>query len=500
MQSVASPPTEIDVVELRRAIKAQQILRRLQGGEDGWRSWVQTILPHHFTSFAPHHEEFWEWVFSITRDERPRPFVGVWPRGGGKSTGAEGAVLAVGLRGIRRYALYVRATQEQADKSVGNIGDLFESRQVAERYPFLAERKIGKYGSSKGWRRNRLRTASGFTVDSIGLDTAARGIKVEEQRPDLMVFDDIDEKHDSELVTRKKIEAVTTSLLPAGADNLAVIMIQNLVIPNGMFSQLVDSRADWLVNRILSGPHPSILGLKTETVYDEELQRSRVLIKAGTPTWDAQDLERCQQEIDTIGFDAFVQEHQHQVFERPGALWKRSMFRYQDDHPPFVRVVVGVDPSGGSDEIGIVTVGLDEDGRGYVLDDDTQPGSEGSLNWGRAACLAYQQHEGDRIVAEKNFGGDMVESNIRVAAKELGFWVPVEMVTASRGKHLRAQPVASLYEDRRVLHLKKFPSMESEMTSWVPGDPQSPNRLDALVWALTDLMLQSSEFRVRSLN
>ena len=453
-----------------------------------WEQWLRLLYPRAVDSFADHHATFWDWLWSI-KAGRPRPFIGVWARGGGKSTSAELGAAALGIRDIRRYALYIRETQEQADNSVANIAALLESPTVAQFYPAHADRLLSKYGTSRGWRRNRLRTAGGFTVDAIGLDTAARGAKVEDQRPDLLILDDIDGRHDGDVATLKKITTLTRSLLPTGTENAAIMGIQNLIIPNGVFTRLVDDRADFLIDRIVSGPHPALLGLKTERVWDERLQKLRARILEGTPTWLGQDVAACQNRIDTDGLSAFLEECQHMVHEREGALWKRSIL---DEFRVMVpvsmrRVVVGVDPSGGREEIGIVVAGIGRDGRGYVMADNTQPGHLGPANWGNHAVGAYDEHKADRIIAEKNYGGDMVASTIQVAAS--GRIVPVRLVTASRGKAIRAEPVAALYEEGRVSHVGRFPDLEAEMTGWVQTDPDSPNRLDALVWALTDLML-----------
>jgi hypothetical protein len=106
-------------------------------------------------------------------------------------------------------------------------------------YPRLAARKVGKYGSSKGWRRNRLRTASGLTVDALGLDTARRGFKVEEQRPDMMIFDDIDGELDTIETTDKKETIITKKLLPAGSKDCAILFVQNLSSPYWHFRPFV---------------------------------------------------------------------------------------------------------------------------------------------------------------------------------------------------------------------------------------------------------------------
>ena len=273
---------------------------RLQA-PNNWHNWLTTLFPRYVGDFAPHHREMWQWAWSIRRGKSPRPFVAVWPRGGGKSTSAELASVLVGARKQRKYVLYVRSTQEQADTTISNISAMLESPTVEAYYPELGQRMVGKYGNSKGWRRNRLRTSAGLTIDGIGLDTAARGARVDEDRPDLIIFDDIDEKHDSSQKTKKKIEIITTSLLPAGSADAAVLCIQNLIIPNGVFSQLVDGRADFLHNRIVSGPHPAVDGL----TYEQRPEGGFV-ITGGTPLWSGQDLAVCQRQINDWGVAAFL--------------------------------------------------------------------------------------------------------------------------------------------------------------------------------------------------
>jgi len=240
--------------------------------------------------FAQRHVELWEWVWSIRAGRRPHPFVAIWPREGGKSTSAELAAVAVGARKvdgqtIRHYVWYVRETQEQADGSVTNIMDMLESAGIERYYPDLGQREIGKFGSQRAWRRQQLRTASGFVVDAIGLDTAVRGAKVKERRPDFIILDDIDGKHDTAKATVKKIETLTTSVLPAGSQDCAVLAIQNLIIPNGVFARLAntaDEIADFLADRIVSGPYPAVIDPEVEQ------RDGRFVLVGGTPTWDGQ--------------------------------------------------------------------------------------------------------------------------------------------------------------------------------------------------------------------
>ncbi len=170
-----------------------------------------------------------------------------------------------------------------------------------------------------------------------------------------------------------------------------------------------------------------------------------------------------------------------------GALWSLAMI---EDHrvtqaPDLQRVIVAVDPSGGSgpnsDEQGIVVAGRGVDGDYYVLADRSCKLSPNG--WAARAAQAYREFNADRVVAEKNFGGDMVASTLAQVAPG----VPVKMVTASRGKVQRAEPVAALYEQGRVHHVGALPVLEDQQITWTPADGTSPDRMDALVWALTDL-------------
>ena len=176
-------------------------------------------------------------------------------------------------------------------------------------------------------------------------------------------------------------------------------------------------------------------------------------------------------------------------------LWTREMIspkRVQvSELPQLVRVVVGVDPAvtanEKSDATGIVVVGADINGELYVLDDATIKASPAL--WAKAVCDMYYQHDADRIVGEVNNGGDLVEMNLRNIDKSVSY----KSVHASKGKIVRAEPVAHLYERGLVHHVGIFPELEDEMCEYNPADSKaSPNRLDALVWSITELSIKKS--------
>jgi phage terminase large subunit-like protein len=172
-----------------------------------------------------------------------------------------------------------------------------------------------------------------------------------------------------------------------------------------------------------------------------------------------------------------------------GALWKLSDIDRNrvDESPDLVRVVVAIDPAvtagEDSDETAIVVVGIDNDDYGYVLEDIS--GIYTPNTWAQKAVYMYEKWEADRIIAEVNNGGDLVEANIRNVNKNVSY----DSVRATKGKYTRAEPIAALYErgQDKVSHVGQFNELEDQLTTWIPGD-KSPDRLDALVWGLTYLM------------
>ena len=181
------------------------------------------------------------------------------------------------------------------------------------------------------------------------------------------------------------------------------------------------------------------------------------------------------------------------IEEMTGGLWRRDWIDDQrvDEVPELRTVVVAVDPpvtaTAQSDACGIIVAGRGEDGRVYVFDDRTLQGREPNV-WARAVRAAYGDHKADRVVAEVNQGGDLVVTVL----KQIDAAMPVRTVRATRGKWLRAEPVAALYAEGRVVHVGRFDELEEQLCAFgtdgrVGG--RSPDRLDALVWAVTDLLI-----------
>ena len=460
--------------------------------------WLPALFPQFVTSpLAEHHHELWRWVWAVEPGVRPEALIGVINRAGAKSTTAELAAVALGARGKRKYLLYVCETQDQADDHVQNIAGMLESTRVAEYYPELGQKLLNKHGHAKGWRRNRIRTASGFTIDALGLDSAARGIKLDEQRPDAMVIDDVDRDTDSPRITAKKIATLTRGLIPSGAEDLAVIAIQNLIHANSVFARLVSGAADYLRRRKVIGPIPALKNFAYRQRTDGTYQ-----ITSGEPTWEGFDLARCEALFNDIGPRAFRAECQHDVAHVEGAYWIRGQLDASrvSCAPDLSRVVTFVDPSGGTgdgnDEQGIIVAGLGVDGHGYILADRSCKMKP--HGWGTRAVQAHHEFEGDGIRGEPNFGGDMVASTIKTIDPS----VPYKDVHAARGKKWRAEPVAALFGDAakpedwdksRVHIVDVMPELEDEFCTWFEGCGWSPNRADAMWGAITELMLNGND-------
>lgn len=456
--------------------------------------WVATMFPAYCTEpFGDHHAEFWDWVWAIRAGARPSPYIGVWGRGQAKSTNAEMAVTALGARRVRTYGLYVCEAQEQADDHVANIGGMLESRQMEAFYPDMASRAVGKYGNSRGWRRNRLHTRSNLIVDAIGLDTAARGVKVDEQRPDFIIIDDIDGELDTPAATSKKVKALTRKLLPAGASDLAVLAIQNLIHPNSIFSQMVDGRADYLADRIVSGPIPAVTNLET-------VQRDgRYVLVGGRATWAGMDLTRCQEIIDDVGLTAFLAEYQHDVEPPPGGMFDHLDFVHADitEIPELVRTTVWVDPAvtdtDDSDSMGIQADGIGVDGKIYRLwswEQRTTPVD--ALR--RAITKAIEIGSGS-VGVETDQGGDTWQSVYREACDAVvadghdGTLPHFRWEKAGAGygpKAHRASKMLAGYETGRIVHVYgTHETLERALRRFPKTKPY--DLVDAAFWAWRDL-------------
>ncbi len=326
--------------------------------------WLQSNFPWHARSpLATRHHRLWRWFDAFEEGKRQCTQVEVWPRGGGKSTTTELGVAYLAAKLSRRFVLYVSGTQHQADRHTQAIASMLESLGF--------DRMVGKYNSSRGWSASTLRTSSGFNCMALGLDTAARGIKLDEFRPDLIIFDDVDGHDDSPLAVEKKQLAITQTLIPAGSPDCSVLFIQNLVHDEGIVARLVDGRADFLLDREVAVPEPAVRGLELERSLDAD---GRVVyqIIGGEATWAGQDLSTCEAQINLSGPTAFLRESQHEVFGRQGMFFDVREFRscQANEVPSLSKVCRAWDlaaTQGGGDYTVGALLGLGANGVIYVL-------------------------------------------------------------------------------------------------------------------------------------
>jgi predicted phage terminase large subunit-like protein len=230
-------------------------------------------------------------------------------------------------------------------------------------------------------------------------------------------------------------------------------------------------------------------------IVEELVERDDVVITRGSTYENASNLSKTfiEEVVESYrGTSLARQEIYGELLnDVDGALWRRSTLdeNRRQVEPKFNRVIIGVDPSmtGGdrADETGIVVVGQDQDKHGYVIADYSMKGSPNQ--WAQRVVRAYHDHEANLIVAERNQGGELVRDTMLNIDRGL----PIKLVFASKGKVARAEPVSALDEQGKIHHVGVFPKMEDEMCCFVPGDiRESPNRVDARVWALTELLVQ----------
>ena len=234
-----------------------------------------------------------------------------------------------------------------------------------------------------------------------------------------------------------------------------------------------------IIRRLLATEDASVQ-ITTGSTYDNAANLAQSFVDEITSRYEGTRLGR--QEL-----------HAEVLDDVQGALWSRDLLEQHrvTKEPNLTRIVVAIDPAAGSKsdnaETGIVVVGLGEEGHGYVLDDVSLRGTPN--DWGRAAVAAYHRHKADLLVAEANQGGDMVSHTLRTVDEN----VPIKMVHASRGKRTRAEPISALYEQGRIHHLGFHGELEDQLCSWAPDHSISPDRLDALVWGLTEILLNIRE-------
>jgi phage terminase large subunit-like protein len=350
------------LLRLNATAKIQE--KALKGSELDWQEWLAKYFPHVATMpFADRHIRLWSWFDALKPGHQPPPQIEIWPRGGAKSSTAELGVVRACVKLSRRFVLYVSGTQEkQANPHVQTIGAHLERIGV--------QRGMNNYGNSRGWTINLLRTENGFNVAALGLDAASRGVKLDQYRPDLIILDDIDDAGDSRATVEKKVRILTTSILPTGSPDCAILGIQNKIRSDGIFGLLQSGEADFLHNRRPVFMEPAVQGLKVEPEQREDGGKFYRIV-AGQATWAGQSIAVAEKQINEWGLGAFLREAQHEVEGADGIFFKVSaMVRIApEDVPPLVSVCLAGDlaaTENGGDHTVLVLLGKAANGTYYV--------------------------------------------------------------------------------------------------------------------------------------
>lgn len=363
---------------------------------------------------------------------------------------------------------------EDLGRDVRNIIDSVAYRSLSGVHPFHHV-----HLRQDSTAASRFHTTQGgiYTAASIGGAIAGRG-------SDILLVDDPHKNMDEARNPRMQQhvydyyrEALLPTLMPDGA----VIIVMSRWAEGDLYS------------RIMSDPETDpneweIVRLPAYAEKDDPLGRLEGEVLC--PEWMSKDeLEKKRREQGTRAFEAMYQQAPRRQIE--GALWTQDVIdrnRVSSAPEDMIRFGVALDPSvtstRESDEAGIVAGGMGPDGHVYIVKDAS--GILSPDDWIRRGVHLYDLHQADWIIGEVNNGGDLIESLLRTVDKRVRY----EAVRASRGKVTRAEPVQALYARGMVHHVGRFPKLEEQMTTWVPIHEKSPDRIDALVWLVTKLLLK----------
>lgn len=458
-------------------VLAREVRRSYQAdtADPGLLAWARRYLSDHFRApAAPFHRE----LEAIAAEERRAAIAA--PRGHAKSTLLSLAYPLYRAAVHREpYTLILSDSREQAAEHVGNIfSELLHNDRLTAAYPHL---RLPEY---EHYRRRRVKrtaadfiTVAGHKFIGKGSGSRIRGARHGHQRPTLVICDDLEnDQHVENERQRTKMRRwflKSVSNLP-GAAGGQILVIGTILHRESLLA--------WLLSE--QGP----------AAYRKAMYRA--LREDGEPLWaDEWTHARLDAKRAEIGSRAFSGEYLNEPVDEESTLWKAAWI---DDNrrtraPQLVRLAVAVDPSANDengDQCGIIVGGRCSARHGYVLEDCTRQASP--AQWARAALDAYERHQADYIVAEKNQGGDMIRQVFRSVLAPGEKMPRIRLVWASRGKQTRADPVAALYERGRIHHVGHLPALERQLCSWIPGMP-SPNRLDANVWLWAELLAAGKE-------
>lgn len=470
----------VDIAESNVKHKAKPVKVSLDGFK--FLGWCQRYFPHHFPSEAAQfHFE------TATLALRHEAVAIAAPRGHAKSTvHSFGRPLYEAAHRRKSFIILVSDTAAQAESLMGDIyGELLENEELTRDYPHLALPEGKDYRKKRTKRTVKdLITLGGIRFLGVGARQKLRGMKKGGKRPDLIIVDDLE--NDENVYTGSQREKLwnwfTRALLPLpGAQEHHITVLGTILHKKSLLMRLLEQGqqdGSW------------------------ETRKYAAILPDGSLLWPGNwSVEKLQKRRRSMGSRSFKIEFMNDPSDSESALWQMDWIQSNRSGLDqlakitrvLVRVVVALDPSATEhgDHCGIIVAGLGSDNRAYVLEDLTLKGKPDE--WAQVALSAYKRWRANEIVAEANQGGEMVSSVLRAHCDAVKVSLPrITLVWASKGKRIRAEPIAVAYENNRVSHVGTLEALEEELTSWVLG-MESPNRLDALVWALTALLLPDEE-------
>lgn len=457
--------------------------------------WIKENMGHAFSiPFGPHQR----WLLDelAIRPHGLRVYLGA-PRGSGKTSLAViGIPLAAIALGTHQFVVIIRNTQDEASAALDMIRSELEANEhMLKMWPKL--RFVKKSESSKRHQTDTRREIllAGGTIMAVGSGSKIRGIvrrnaDGEGIRPDLVILDDIDEEVQarSELQTNRLEEWIFAQVVNLGSPRrpISVLGIGTTITDGAVATRAIRNKGrfkNWTTERF-----PAL-------IVDDKDNR-RPMWPEGLPMPYLRRLTDPESE-EYIGPFTFAREYMLDPQDVVGALWTEALLsksRHEGPRPKFRRVVVAIDPSWGTkgDECGIVVAGLGYDNIGYVIADLSERISP--TEWGRKAVKAYHEYNADRIISEAAFGTENVKLVVNQVAPTLPFSTIQANKTADKGssssaKARRFEPVRVLYDRGAVKHLGTFIELERQMMEWTEESHFSPDRIDALAYAIHWLML-----------
>lgn len=430
--------------------------------------WLRMKFPRAVRQpFAARHERFWDYIESIKLGERPKPRAEIWPRGGGKSSSGHLAVARLAFKRERRFVLYLSGTQDQANRHLMSVGNHLAKIGLQPGYT--------EYKSRKGWNRQIL-IAKDFTVVAQGLETAARGMLIEDYRPDYIVADDFDGPKDTRIITESKIEAFTGSIIPTGSTDCGILLLQNLIHEGSMMNMIYTGTSEFLMDIDVPEPEPAIFGMTYERVRADK-GRSYYVITGGAASWEGQDIKMCEAQINAQGLKMFLRESQHEVDASTGKFFlvEKGMPEVVSKLPCHpngrameMRVCLAEDlaatEGGGDHTVFVVMAWIDE--KFYILDIIRgQWESHGVRQRFLALCSKVRDRYPDyviRVTQDPNQAGTAQRQQLEVILAN--FNTSFKSV-ARVSKATRAEAYS---EDFNVGNVKLYAPDPDEIPEWVP--------------------------------